>query len=186
MVPDFTCIDHRLWDALFPRLLPRPEREFLLPKAGSFDGIISYLTAKHGGNVHDRGIVTITSKSDSDVGVRNVADLTSSACFSSSNEPSQWICWDFRDRCVRPTHYTIKSDGLSSWALEGSLDGQTWSKLDRHWESKRLEPSPHVCSFPLSNLIECRFIRLTQTRKNHRRTDVLGIVACEFFGTLVE
>jgi hypothetical protein len=30
-------------------------------EARSLDGIISYLTRKHGGNVHDKGIVTITS-----------------------------------------------------------------------------------------------------------------------------
>jgi hypothetical protein len=31
--------------------------------AESLEGIISYLTKKHGGNVHEKGIVTIASKS---------------------------------------------------------------------------------------------------------------------------
>jgi hypothetical protein len=37
--------------------------EFPLKEAKSVDGIISYLTRKHGGNVHGKGIATITSKS---------------------------------------------------------------------------------------------------------------------------
>jgi hypothetical protein len=60
------------------------------------DGIIAYLTRKQGGNVHDKGVVTITSKSirsDSadfiarfgsrDYSVRNVADLNFNAGFAS-------------------------------------------------------------------------------------------------------
>jgi hypothetical protein len=47
----------------------------------SLEGIISYLTKKHGGNVHEKGIVTITSKSVYDPelqrALKNVADLTS-------------------------------------------------------------------------------------------------------------
>jgi hypothetical protein len=39
------------------------EVEFPLKEANSLDGIIFYLTRKHGGNVHENGIVTITSKS---------------------------------------------------------------------------------------------------------------------------
>jgi hypothetical protein len=39
------------------------EVEFPPKEARSLEGIISYLTRKHGGNVHDKGIVTLTSKS---------------------------------------------------------------------------------------------------------------------------
>jgi hypothetical protein len=74
---------------------------------------ISDLTQKHAGNVHDQGIVTITSKSvssDSPETVPvNVADLTTSSDFLSDNTPDQWICWDFGEMRVRPTHYTIQS-----------------------------------------------------------------------------
>jgi hypothetical protein len=37
--------------------------DFPLKDARSLEGIISFLTKKHGGNVHEKGIVTITSKS---------------------------------------------------------------------------------------------------------------------------
>jgi hypothetical protein len=56
------------------------EVEFPLRKNKRRDGIIQYLTRKHGGNVHDKGIVIITSKSlDTDnsnsTDTRNVVDL---------------------------------------------------------------------------------------------------------------
>jgi hypothetical protein len=60
--PDST--DRRLWESISRRwILPVPHAvEFPLKEAESSEGIISYLTRKYGGNVHDKGIVTITSK----------------------------------------------------------------------------------------------------------------------------
>jgi hypothetical protein len=70
--------------------------EFPLKKAKSVEGIISYLTRKHGGNVHDEGIVTITAKSIVDdrpkYAKRNVADLTSNSTFDSRFKTNPWIC----------------------------------------------------------------------------------------------
>jgi hypothetical protein len=102
------------------------EVKFPLHEAKSLDGIISYLTRKHGGNVHDKGIVTHTSKSvlndDSKYAMRNVADLTSGSYFESQNEPGQWVCWDFRELRVRPSHYTMTSWRLKSFAGLYELD----------------------------------------------------------------
>jgi hypothetical protein len=176
---------------IFGSLRPRSRKgvEFPLKEAKSLDGIISYLTRKHGGNVRDRGIVTITSKpvysdqrSDD---VRNAANLTSELFFRSKDEPGQWIRWDFRELRVRPTHYTINSFWLKSWVVEGSLDGEAWTEIDRTTDNedfKAWEPA----SFAVANSAECRFIRLTQTDKRHCRDDTLTIRAFEFFGTLLE
>jgi hypothetical protein len=121
------CIDHHLWAAISPRL-PSPllhsptesrkEIEFPLQRPGSLEGIISYLTVKHGGNVYDKGIVTITSKSVHDhpwysalpmCAVRNIVDLTSELYFNSKDAPDEWICLDFQDLRITPTHYAIRS-----------------------------------------------------------------------------
>jgi hypothetical protein len=67
-------IDRRLWSAISPWLTSSASflrnesklhagRKFPLGSANSLDGIVSYLTQKYRGNVHDKGIVTITSKS---------------------------------------------------------------------------------------------------------------------------
>jgi uncharacterized coiled-coil protein SlyX len=162
---------------------------FPLRKPESLDGIIFYLTRKHGGNVHDKGIVTITSKSvdhNPRYALRNAADLTSDLFFHSENQPGQWICLDFRKLRVRPTHYTIIAACLKSWVVESSLDGEAWTQIDRKTDNQDFKDAPERASFAVSNSAECRFIRLTQTGQTHYWNDILSIKAFEFFGTLLE
>jgi hypothetical protein len=158
-----------------------------LKEGKPLDGIISYLTRKHGGNVHNKGIVTITSKSAlSNSGVRNIADLTAASFFRSKDEPSQWVLWDFQERRARPAAYTIKADQLKSWTLEGSLDGESWNSLDRKIDTKDLKGQTKVASFHISNASEYRFLRLTQTDKNHDGSNMLALYSVEFFGAIFE
>jgi uncharacterized coiled-coil protein SlyX len=163
------------------------ETEFPLKEAKLLDGIISYLTRKHGGNVHDKGIVTIASKSVSgQYAVRNVAELTSDSRFWSKNEPAQWVCWDFHEMRVRPTHYTIRSWLLKSWVVETSLDREAWTEIDRKADNTDFKKDWVAASFAVSDSAECRFIRLTQTGKSHCGGDRLRICAFEIFGALLE
>jgi hypothetical protein len=159
----------------------------------SLNGIISHLTTQYGGNVHEKAIVTITSKSvlafrDPPPVPQRVSDLTSALYFQSVDESGQWICWDFGDRRVRATHYTIMACGLKSLIVEGSLDCEKWAVLDRHWRNHNFHEW-ETRSFALKPK-EVRLLRLTQTGKNHREmpmktgTDSLRIQAVEFFGTL--
>jgi hypothetical protein len=136
-----------VWEALSRRLrLPFDSCSVFTPsatssksvdhprKTASVDGIISYLTKKHRGNVHDKGIVTITSKSISYGALGNVADLKQWSYFSLVNEPGQWICWDFHEMRVGPAHYVIHGvavGNLKSWVVESSLDGENWIEIDR-------------------------------------------------------
>jgi hypothetical protein len=154
----------------------------------SLDGIISYLTKKHGGNVHAKGIVTITSSSVVRLhcAPQNAADLTSDSAFVSKNEPGSWICWDFGETRVRPANYTIRAFYLKSWDLEGSLDGSSWTVIDRRSDTQDFKGGWVTASFPVSNQVECRFIRLTQTAERHRGNNYLGVRAVEFFGAFFE
>jgi hypothetical protein len=146
---------------------------------------------EHGGNVHEKGIVTITSKSIDDDNPSfhpaNTADLSSQEWFRSKSEPGQWICWNFRPMRVRLTHYTIEAKDLKSWVLEGSLDGMNWTESDRQTNNRGFNglPYPYTTStFRVSCLAEFRLIRLTQSGKRHDRTEFLCLHAVEFFGTL--
>jgi hypothetical protein len=112
------------------------EVEFPLKKAKSFEGIISYLTRKHEGNVHEREIVTITSKLVYSGPLPNVADFTSNSWFLSKNEPGQCVCWAFHDMRVRPSRYTIKAAYLKSWVVESSLDFVNWTEIDRKTDNE--------------------------------------------------
>jgi hypothetical protein len=55
-----------------------------------FNGVISYLRAKCGGNVHDRGVVEITASSVLDGwNPQNAADLGHDSYFCSEDKPAQ-------------------------------------------------------------------------------------------------
>jgi hypothetical protein len=156
-----------------------------MKEAGSLDGIISHLTKKHGGNVHEKGIVRITAKSvydDALYGLKNVADLASDSSFVSENQPGQWICWDFVKSRIRPTHYTVRATVPKSWILEGSLDGASWTEIDRQTDNQDFNLD--TGSFSVANAGEFRFIRLTQAGKTAQHCDTLGLKAVEFFGSL--
>jgi hypothetical protein len=104
---------------------------------------ISYLTRKHEGNVHDRGIVTIISsepsRDSSSHAAKNAADLTADSFSYSKSAPNQWLCYDFGDHRINLTHYLIRSrydSGtnycyLKSWVIEISKDGSHWEEVDR-------------------------------------------------------
>jgi hypothetical protein len=163
-----------------------------IPRKGeqSLAGIISYLTTKHGGHVHEKGIVTITSKSVDDrvskYALKYVADFTSEHAFGSKNEPGQWICWDFREMRVSLTHYTLWTWYQKSWVVEGSLDGKSWTEIDRRTDNQVFKADWTTASFAVSCSAECRFVRLTQTDARRNGDDYLDLRAVEFFGTLYE
>jgi hypothetical protein len=169
----------------------RSKFEIPLKQAKSQDGIISYLTKKHGGNVHEKGIVTITSKSvhhDPRWGLKRIADLTVASNFCSQNDPGQWVCWDFGEMRLRPTRYTLKADYLKSWVVECSLDGRRWTEIDRQTGNQDFkdDSASTAVSFAVRASRECRFIRLTQIDENHNDNGYLVLYGVEFFGTLSE
>jgi hypothetical protein len=158
----------------------------------SRDGILFGLTKKYGGHVHEQEIVTVTSSSvahDAAHPPESIADLIDASFFGSQNTPGQWVCWDFQEMRVRLTHYTFAyvcyAANLTAWRLESSLDGENWVEIDR-----RIHVPPivegEVASFAIPNPVESRFIRLTQTEKNHTGDHMLRLDGVEFHGKLYE
>jgi hypothetical protein len=161
-----------------------------------FDGIISHLTHKFTGNVHKLGVVDVTSSSGSYGWYlpHNAVDLYGNTWFASSDKPNSWLCYDFVDMFVTPTHYSIrfaagasysseaKGHYLQSWAIEGSNDGSTWVLLDQQTSSKQID-SPFG-TFAVSADKSYRQIRLRQTDRNAFKTHELCLSALEIFGTV--
>jgi hypothetical protein len=87
---------------------------------------------------------------------------------------------------IMPTHYTIRSERLKSWVIEGSTDQINWTEIDRQNANENLNADHSVATFPVANAVECCFIRLTQAGKNRLGNDQLVIWAFEIFGTLFE
>jgi hypothetical protein len=75
---------------------------------------------------------------------------------------------------------------MRSWIVEGSLDDENWTEIDRHTENFSLQGNWDVVSFTMSRFGEWRFIRLTQTDKTHYGTHFLSMDGFELFGTLLE
>jgi hypothetical protein len=96
-------------DRLRKQVFP-PKKEFLYY---ALNGIISHLTAKCCGNVHDKGAVEISASSlhynDPSFALWNAADLgNKGSCFGSRKGTGAWICSDFKELRIKPTHYTIR------------------------------------------------------------------------------
>jgi hypothetical protein len=66
------------------------------------------------------------------------------------------------------------------------VDGSSWTEFDRQTDNQDFKDGEQTASFAVSNAADFRFIRLTQTDRNHQRADDLHLAAVEFFGTLVE
>jgi hypothetical protein len=167
--------------------------------------------------VHDRNVVEVTSGSfekeieganphsgaynnDPDNATKNAADLETVSCFCSAyreeNEGiphtrNNWICYDFKERRIVPTHYTIRTnDGsgwhLKSWLVETSTDGENWREVAREEDNKQLNDYYSTATFAVTGGGECRCIRLVNICRNHGGSDTLWITAWEIFGNLIE
>jgi hypothetical protein len=175
----FDCLTPDIWSALRSRLIlpvfPSPlERRYFCSshpfrEDSRFSGIIAYLTKKHGGNVHGRHIVILTSSSISgsaEYPLKNIVDLDTQFHFWTRDEINQWICWDFQNLRIIPSHYVIKSEGpggshLRTWVLEGSNDGCSWIELDHRTNDLTLNGSLAVGTFEIQKRNEVRMIRIT-------------------------
>jgi hypothetical protein len=174
--------------------------EFHPNSSGPLDGIIASLTRKYGGNVHDRGAITITadaSYSDSSGhAAKNAADLTADSHFYSKPATNQWLCYDFGDGRVNLTHYSLRSRSSGSeddyypksWVIETSIEGSAWIEVDRRENDVSLKGQNLTRLFEVSREEECRFVRPRQIGHNHYSSsdDRLVLSGFELFGRLKE
>jgi hypothetical protein len=134
----------------------------------------------------DTGL-TIAASSLADGDFHNVA-RSGRDSYASQNEPGQWFCYDLQESRACITAYTLYAKYLKSWVIEGSEGGASWTEIDRQtdngffkdWCTESIDLSKQ------GRLTDTkwRFIRITQTDKNHNGTDTLELRGFEFFGTL--
>ena len=182
-----------------PRVFIPPEIEFVYDSSKPLDGIIAHLTRECGGNVHDKGIVNATSNSASRSSQpRNLVDFGTDSVYESKNEKNTWVCYEFKNRRVIPTSYSVRSyyngspgwHHLKSWVIEVSNDGteNSWLEIDRRDNNGDLNAANVTRNFKISNVPResFKFIRLRQTGVNHNGCDYLIFHALEIFGTLCD
>jgi hypothetical protein len=196
-----TDVDSELWSSLCRRLrLPvypgslsecRFRRQFRFDPSEPFGGIISHFTKECGGNVHTQGVISITASSTERNQCHHVADHDWTDYWFSQNSADSWIQFDFKNRRISPTHYTLRSDGygghhLLEWSLDGSNDEKSWTNLDRQ-NTQDLNGNYHVKSYSLTqSSCHFRYLRLTQTGQSSSSVHYLGLSRVEFFGVLHE
>lgn len=207
-----------LWSRLLERFIPGEKKEvkkgsryYVLPgKKFLFDGkeenrmsgIIRYLTNEAGGNVHDKGVVVVSGSSEcggNDRHSKFAVDLDNKQTrFASKNEENSWLQYNFKDRKIHPTHYSIRSKPCGKndwnpchWVIEGSNTGNNdWKVLDTRSDIKVLDDTSVTHTFDIQEHLEpneCyQFLRIRQTGKNAASNNHLGLSALEYFGTIIE
>jgi hypothetical protein len=170
---------------------------FVYKPGEEFNGILSHLTKSCGGNVHEKGVVNITSSGDERNMCSQVADHGWNDYWYSHDAPASWICFDFKDKSLSLRHYTLKSGGnpyqpFVHWEIEGSNDGSptgTWKSLDSRnaYVTKDFSGTFVVKSYSCTHVNSnefFRFIRMRQSGKNMYGKDYLMLCNIEFFGTI--
>ena len=129
---------------------------------------------------------------------KNAVDFDSIRYFASNNEEDAWILYDFKDRKVQPSHYTLRSrndcrkggNHLRKWCIEGSNDLRNWVTLDVRKKEKSLDDADASNTFEiqtdLGNKDYYRYLRLRQIGYNTGYNYHLNISALEYFGNIIE
>lgn len=165
--------------------------------SNSLNGIIDYLTKESGGNVSDNGTVKATTITDrKSLEARNAVDLhNDNNGFISTDVSNMWLKYDFVDRKVCPTSYTIKSrhdyddNHPRSWVIEGSnTDSESdWTILDVRNNYNGIGGMNVCYAFEMKEQTEFyRYLRIRQTGKNSSNSDYLCLSGLEYFGRLLE
>ena len=168
-----------------------------------FNGIIAKLGNGNPASVLDNGIINITSSqaanSNSIYQSKNVVNFSDTdGCFYSSYTANSWLTVDFKDRKVKPSFYSIRSNSWSgagychpqSWRLDGSNDGESWTPLDTRTNDKSLDGKAYSNTFEVregKTLNEYfQYLRIQQTGTNTGGNNRFIFSALEFFGTIRE
>ena len=108
-----------------------------------FQGIINYLCLQTGGNIYDNKTIDITADSiiSDTYHPKNLIDYENDNYYQVNNSPKAEICFDFKDKSVQLSSYSIKSGyttenvrHLRNWAVDVSNDKKTWRNVDEHFE----------------------------------------------------
>jgi hypothetical protein len=112
--------------------------------------------------------------------VKNATDLDAHSIFCSTyrekkedipNTSNNWVCSDFQQRRIVPTHCTIRSRGdapagfhVKIWLVEMSVDGENWQEVAREEANRQRKGKLLTGTFKVAGSGECCFIWLVNTR----------------------
>ena len=158
-------------------------KEFKLEKGKEREGILKYLYDKCGGNIQEKSEVNISAWHNCDSNYLGNMNFTSytSTCY---NSPNEYIQYDFYEKRVKLTNYTIyntHSHKLLNWKVIGSKDGKKWEDIDeQHLNSQ----SQEISTYSVETDKSYKYIRFIQTGQNSGGGDYFCYSGFEFFGEL--
>lgn len=156
-------------------------------KGKPYYGILSFFRTKCGGNVHERGVVNVTTSSNEYFWSKpHLITDGSVEGWSSKDESLSWITFDFKSHLVCLTHYSLRCGDHGypkKWEITGSNDGKLWTNIDSRDTSELSDKECHTYTCQ-SHSRFYKHIRLTHTEKNIIRSNKLSLCQIEFFGTV--
>lgn len=166
-----------------------------------FNGIIHHLQSNcNTNNLHDFGIINVTSKSaKGNHFPKNAIEFDSYNYFFSLSG-FDWLKSDFKDRKIRPISYSVKKrfdsnkQNQVNWCIEVSNTGgdndEEWRVIDSRsgflCVSKQNQADTFRIQLQLTNEESYRYLRLKSAGKTSGKCSCLAISSLEYFGTLFE
>ena len=119
---------------------------------------------------------------------KNLLDFNIKNDFCAQGVTNVWIMFDFKDKKVKISNYSIKcyNDGshqLRSWVIETSNDKENWHIIDEHDNDETLKGCKGSKTFKAESDKFSQYVRLRQTAKPWDGND-LWFHYIEFYGYL--
>lgn len=155
-----------------------------------FNGLMRYLVDKTGGNIHDNGTVEITANSiyGNIIKYYHPKYLVENSGQYQANGSSIVLLFDFKEKQVQLTSYTIETDGcrhLRNWIIECSNDSNNWYKIDEHSNDNSLNSNNKIVSFDINSTHSfSRYVRLRETGLNSDNDYYTYFSKLEFYGKM--
>ena len=211
---DLNDITNQTWLGLSNRLLHEIKEEenkkfnrykkqknqditFSMSNENSLSGIINHLMNVSSGKIENEIKITTSSCQNNEdrFQARNVVLYNDkNKIFMSQNSGNSWICFDFIDKKVIPSCYTMRTgDHLNNraniryWVLEGSNDEKSWTTLDSQNNCGHLNWTNRIHTYKLNNQNsnKYRYLKIRSTGVDCNCTYFLSFEAIEFYGKLI-
>ena len=161
-----------------------------------FEGIIKYLEDKHGQNIHQRGIITISASSTySSSNPEKVIDYHwNNVWYSFYQNPGEWWEINFKKMKVRMNGYSLKTGNdrdythLKNWVIEGKNEGEEWKEIDRQINNEDLNGFSYQHYYSIPEMTEpYQYIRIKCIGVAHNCASYyLLLTNLEIFGEIDE
>lgn len=169
------------------------EKTFPAQGDETFNGIIKYLNDKTNGNIINEIDITSSSISLGNEPIKATLFDDLKSYFHTNGEENSYICFDFKDKRIVPTHYQLRSGpwyknahNPKNWVIEVSNDNQNWEIIDEQKECEIINGKSiaHLFQISNSNSNEFRYIKMRQNGKNCAEGFYFNISSFELYGKL--